>query len=145
MTEARQDRWRAAGAREDGRSAMARASDARPPKFYDPARAHQEPPAVIAARERHWALNAEIERLAVLAAERSGADCVGPGAGWDPPDGDELAELAAARDRYQAAMAAVPGPEPGPPPAPPPVTAARRCGRCGYLTTAAGHRVMCDE
>jgi hypothetical protein len=26
-----------------------------------------------------------------------------------------------------------------------PVTAASRCGGCGYLTTAAGHRVMCDE
>lgn len=62
-------------------------------------------------------------------AERTGADCAGPGAGWDPPDDDELAEAA---------------PEPGPTP-PPLVTAGSRCGRCGYLTTAAGHRVTCDE
>jgi hypothetical protein len=119
---------------------MTRASDTRPPKFYDPSRGRQEPPAVIAARERHRAVNAEMERaraqadarLAALAAERTGANCVGPGTGWDPPDGDELAALAAV-------------PEPGPAPAPPPVTPASRCGRCGYLTTAAGHRVACDE
>lgn len=123
----------------DNRSAMARASDALPVKFYDPARGRAEPPAVIAARERHRAVNAEIERRsAALEAEQSGADCVGPGAGWDPPDGDELAELTAARDRWQAAQAALDA-------APPPVTPASRCRRCGYLTTASGHRVMCDE
>jgi hypothetical protein len=65
---------------------------------------------------------------------------------WLALDGDELAELAAARERNQAALTAVPAP--GPLPAPPAVTPAsrrRRCRRCGYLTTAAGHRVMCDE
>ena len=46
----------------DGRTTMTRASDARPPKFYDPSRGRAEPPAVIAARERHRALNDEIER-----------------------------------------------------------------------------------
>ena len=56
---------------------------------------------------------------------------------------DELAELAAARDRYQAVLAALDGPAPQA--APPPVTAASRCGRCGYLTSAVGHRVACDE
>lgn len=57
---------------------------------------------------------------------------------------DEAAELAAERDRYQAAMAAVPEPRA---PAPPPVTvtAPGRCRRCKYLTTSAGHRVMCDD
>lgn len=58
-------------------------------------------------------------------------------------DGDGLAEMTAARDRYQEALAAVPDPEPRP--APLPVTAAARCRRCRYLTTSAGHRVMCGE
>jgi hypothetical protein len=43
------------------RTAMARASDARTPRFYDPARGREEPPAVTAARERHRALNDQIE------------------------------------------------------------------------------------
>ena len=65
-----------------------------------------------------------------------------PGATED----QELAELDAERDRYQAAMAAVPAPrKPDPAPAPTPVAAASRCRRCGYLTTSAGHRVMCDD
>ena len=67
-----------------------------------------------------------------------------PALAFIPPDSDGQAETAAARDRYQAAMALAGPPEPGAPPAPPPVTAASRCGQCGYLTTAAGHRVMCD-
>jgi hypothetical protein len=61
---------------------------------------------------------------------------------WLALDGDELARLAAARERNQAAPAAVPGPDPLPPP--PAVTPASRCRRCGYLTTAAGHKVACD-
>lgn len=52
----------------------------------------------------------------------------------------ELAELDAARDRNQETMAAVQYPGR----VPLPVTASR-CGRCGYLTTAAGHQVTCDE
>jgi len=102
---------RIASARDGARSAMGRASGARPPRYYGPARGREEPPAVTAARERQ-------------------------------PDGDELAELDAARGRYQAALAAVPEPYP---PARPPVTAASRCGRCGYLTAAAGHRVTCGD
>ena len=76
---------------------------------------------------------------------------ISPGPEWyrELREDDQLAELAAERDRYQAAMAVArePEPAPGPDPAPrtPPITAASRCGRCGYLTTAAGHRVMCDE
>lgn len=45
----------------DGRSAMARASDGGEPRFYDPSRGREEPPAVTAARERHRALNDQIE------------------------------------------------------------------------------------
>jgi hypothetical protein len=48
---------------------------------------------------------------------------------WLALDGDELAELAAACERNQAALA---------------VTPASRCRRCGYLTTAVGHKVACD-
>jgi hypothetical protein len=40
---------------------MARTSDTRPPKPYDPARSRQEPPAVTAARKRHQAINAQIK------------------------------------------------------------------------------------
>jgi hypothetical protein len=111
-----------------------------------------EPPAVIAARERYRAHDAELDAMArnreALAAGQS-ATCAGeampdvaPGYEWyrELADGDELTETAAARDRYQAAM-----PEPAPLPEPPPVTPASRCGRCGYLTTAAGHRVMCGD
>jgi|GEM_PF-4807468 hypothetical protein len=53
-----------------------------------------------------------------LAAERSGAGMVGPGASWfDPPwlDGEDT------------------------PPVPPPA----RCPRCRYLETALGHAVAC--
>jgi hypothetical protein len=61
---------------------------------------------------------------------------------WLALDGDELARLAAACERNQAALTAVPGPDPLP--APPAVTPASRCRRCGYLTTAADHKVACD-
>jgi len=40
---------------------MTRASDGLPPRYYDPARGRAEPPAVLAARERHRALNAALE------------------------------------------------------------------------------------
>ena len=117
-----------------------------------------EPPAVAAARLRHRAAGAEIERRAQAAT--AVIDTAGPGpdeAGYEwrreqlLEEGgqwpaavaeDELAELDAARERYQAAMAAVPEPRA---PGPPPVAAVTRCRRCKYLTTSAGHRVMCDE
>jgi hypothetical protein len=54
-----------------------------------------------------------------LAAERSGAYGVGPGAGWDDApwlDGDG---------------------------APPPLQPPARCARCHYLTSARGHAVAC--
>ena len=71
----------------DGRSAMARASDALPPRYYDPARGREEPPAVTAARERHRAVSEEIERrqavmearAAALAAEGTKAEGGGDG------------------------------------------------------------------
>lgn len=50
-----------ATAHEDGRSVLARASDARRFKAYDPARGREEPPAVTAARKRHRAITARIE------------------------------------------------------------------------------------
>jgi len=221
-------------ASDDGRSAMARASDARPPRYYDPARGREEPAAVTAARERHRAVSEEIERARALAAAGTGreggamakaqpaglhgdgrspmarasdalpfrpyvykgtgediykgargylddvrrqaaarheesAPDIGRGPEWyreladgdtappapvlapvpvpalalpaAGPDGDELAEPDAARGRYQAALAGVPEPAP----APPPVTTTARCGRCGYLTAAAGHRVTCGD
>ncbi len=53
---------------EDNRSAMARASDAAPFKPYVYGGGELEPPEVLAARERHRALNAEIERARALAA-----------------------------------------------------------------------------
>ena len=85
-----------------------------------------EPAAVTAARERYRAHDAEIERLRALDAGEALPDAA-PGYEWyrELADDDDLAEATAARDRYQAALAAVP--EPGPPP----VTAASRCGRCG--------------
>src|SRR6266704_494207 len=135
-----------------GPSAMARASYGRPFKPYAYGGGDKEPAAVIAARERHRALNAEIARARDEAArrQRERAAEVMPDAapGWEwyreLAEDQELAELAGTCDRYQAAMAAVPEPR-APDPLPPPVTAASRCGRCGYLTSAAGHRVMCDE
>jgi hypothetical protein len=100
-----------------GQSAMARASGGRPFKPY--VYRGGEPAAVTAARERHRALNAAAE------AARAGEAMPDPAPGWEwyreLAAEDEVAELAAGRDRYQAAMAAVPGPrEPDPPPAPPP-------------------------
>ena len=136
---------------DSGRSAMTRASDALPFRPYVYKGGDLEPTAVIAVRERYRARRAELERIQAPAAGLGGT-CAGeavpdaaPGYEWyrELADGDEMAELTAARDRCQDALAAVP--EPGPPPAPPPVTLAGRCGRCGYLTTAAGHRVACDE
>jgi hypothetical protein len=155
-----QRHYRTASVTTDDRSLLTRVSAGRPFKPYVYNGGDLEPAAVTAARERHRALTAEMERARdeaaqrqrerseALTAERDGTFAVGPGTGWwDAPDRDELAELTAERDRYHAAMAAaVPGPRaPGPAPAPPPVTAASRCGGCGYLTTAAGHRVMCDD
>lgn len=101
--------------------------------------------AIAAKSPEHTALVADFEaRQAgeVMPDPRPGYEWYRELAEDQEPDGDELAELAAACERNQAALAAVP--EPGPPPAPPPVTAAGRCRRCRYLTTAAGHRVMCD-
>jgi hypothetical protein len=89
----------------------------------------------------------DVRRQAITRHEESLPD-PGPSPEWyrELAEDGEMAELAAERDRYQAAMAAVPGPrEPDPAPAPPPVTAASRCRRCGYLTTAVGHKVACDE
>ena len=145
MAEARQDRWRATGIRQGGRSAMARASGTLPFKAYVYGGETAEPAAVLAARERYRTHQAE---LGAAAAAPSGT-CDGevmpdaaPGYEWyaELADNAELAEVTATRDRYQAAMAAAPEPDP-----PPPVTAGSRCRRCGYLTTAAGHKVMCDE
>jgi hypothetical protein len=61
---------------------------------------------------------------------------------WAAP-ADELAELNAERDRYQAAMARVP--EPDPLPAPPPVTTARRHRPCGYLRGSRGCKAVCGD
>ncbi len=62
-----------ATAHQDPRSAMARTSDTRPPKPYDPARGRQEPPAVTAARKRHQAINARIKAAQeALAAQEAG-------------------------------------------------------------------------
>jgi hypothetical protein len=61
------------------------------------------------------------------------------------PDDGELAELEAARDRYHAAQDALNAPpEPVVLAVLPPVTEAARCRACGYLTSAAGHKVACD-
>jgi hypothetical protein len=120
----------------DGRSAMSRASDGRPFKPYVYGGGDREPGAVAAARERHRALNDRTE-----AAQRQRERDESRTAPMEA-DSDEIDEAAAARDRYQAAMAAVPESRI---PEPPPATAASRCKQCGYLTTAAGHRVMCDE
>ena len=118
----------------DSRSAMTRASDGRPFRPYVYRGGEKEPAAVIAVRQRHRALDDERQRQR----ERGGA--LAP---VRAPEDQELAELDAERDRYQAA---VPEPrEPDPAPAPTPVAAASRCRRCGYLTTSAGHRVMCDD
>ena len=62
---------RPVGGRGDSRSAMARASDARPFKPYVYGGEREEPPAVTAARERYRAHQAELD---ARAAERSGAD-----------------------------------------------------------------------
>lgn len=110
----------------DPRSAMARASDAAPFRPYVYRGETAEPPPVIAARERHRARDAELERvraaaeaeidrrLAALAAEE-----IGPGPEWYREraleDGDEMAEIVAARDRYHAAQDALSAP-PAPPP-----------------------------
>ena len=64
----------------------------------------------------------------------------------DAPEG-ELAALDGARERYQAAMAAVPEPVL---PAPPPVTEAparpaRRHRPCGYLRGSRGCKAVCGE
>lgn len=64
---------------------------------------------------------------------------------WAAP-ADELAEMDAERERYQAAMARVPAP--GPPAAPPPVTPgpagpARRHRPCGYLRGSRGCKAVC--
>lgn len=132
-----------AAVRGDGRTALGRASDGRYFKGYDPARGREEPPAVIAARERHRAVSARIEAAReALEAGQARADVMpdpAPGYEWHRELADELPP---APDASPPGLAAA-GPEP--PAAPPPVTAASRCGRCGYLTTAAGHRVMCDE
>ena len=61
MTETRPAGSRA-DARADGRTAMTRAADARPFRPYVH-KGDAEPAAVIAARERHRRLNAEIERI----------------------------------------------------------------------------------
>lgn len=130
-------------ARSDSRSVMAQASDARPFKPYVYGGETTEPAAVTAARKRHRARDAEIERMhAQAAAERAGTFVVGPGTAWFEPDGDELAEIVAARDRYQEAMALTMPPARPPAPAAEDVPAppAPRCRRCGYLTTSIGHK-----
>ncbi len=120
---------RPAGTRADGRagsrSAMDRASGARPFKPYAYNGGEREPAAVTAIRLRYRAHQAE---LYALTEETMPDDA--PGYEWQRElgDGDGFAGV---RD-----------PEA---PAPPPVAAARWCGRCGYLTTAAGHQVMCGE
>ena len=143
----------------DGRTAMGRASDARPFKPYVYRGGDREPAAVTAVRQRHRELDAELERARTVAATAV-IDTAGPGpdeAGYEwrreqlleeggqwplAAAEDEMAELDAERDRYQAAMAAVPEPRA---PEPPPVAAVTRCRRGRYLTTSAGHRVMCEE
>jgi hypothetical protein len=58
----------------DDRSVLGRASDGRDFKGYDPARGREEPPAVIAARERHRANSAKIDAArAALDARLKGA------------------------------------------------------------------------
>jgi hypothetical protein len=111
-----------------GQSAMARFSYGRPFKPY--VYRGGEPAAVTAARERHRALNAALE------AEEIDPAAV-PGYEWCRELRDE--------DAAPRVMAPGPAPEPDPPPAPPSVTAPARCRRCKYLTTSAGHRVMCGE
>lgn len=157
----------------DSRTAMSRASDGRPFRPYVYRGGDREPPAVTAARQRWRAITRDEEsmpdmapgpeRYRELAAESEdpprrpatvNAHVISlPGPAPVPAlalgpalDDGEMDEMTAARDRWQAALAAVPEPrKPGPPAAPPLVTAPARCRRCKYLTTSAGHRVMCDE
>lgn len=136
----------------DTRTALGRVAATQPFKPYVYGGETQEPPAVTAARERYRARGALIDaasaaadaelnrRLAVWRHAESMPDA-------DPdPDGDELAELVEARDRYHAAMTVACPPAPVPPPADPidvAPPAAARCRRCGYLATAVGHKVAC--
>src|SRR5260370_4345365 len=86
---------RIASARDGGRSAMGGASDARPPRYYDPARGREEPAAVTAARERHRANSEEIERLKAGHRKRGGAMTEAQRAG---SHGDTRSPMARASD-----------------------------------------------
>lgn len=94
-----------------GRSAMRAASDGLPWKPYTYG---GESGPVIGSPAWH--------------AERSGANAVGPGAGWDPVAAHELAT---------GEPAPLPEPEPAAPPA-------RRHKACGYPINSIGHKVTCD-
>jgi|HubBroStandDraft_6_1064221.scaffolds.fasta_scaffold00062_117 hypothetical protein len=158
---------------QDGRSAMARASDARPFKPYvykgggeDAYRGVTGYLEEVRRRIAYHEENApDIGPSPEWYRERAAEDAddlrgLTPAATTPPvrvpppapplslalvPDDGELADLESARDRYHAAQDTLNAPpEPVPLAAPPPVTAATRCRACGYLTSAAGHRVMCD-
>ena len=100
-----------------GQSAMARASYGRPFRPYVYRGADFGAAADTAARERHRALNAALEAEEIM-------PDISPGPEWyrELREDDQLAELAAERDRYQAAMAVAREPEPAPRPDPAPRT-----------------------